>query len=133
MFFFLMQCAIWQEIEVQRMCAMCTHEHNEQNGKNRVLGQGACFISFKICKGCEMGLRRDMYLTENIGSPPVLLLHCVHQMSVYYFTRGKEKTSKQISLASRHTGKTKIASLQVASSFYHPFLFICLPGRSMGR
>lgn len=98
---------------------MCTHEHNEQNGKKSVLGQGACFISFKRCERCEMGARRGcIYLTENIASPSVLLQHRVHQMSMYYFILEEKKTSKQISLASRHTGRTKIASLQVTTSVY---------------
>lgn len=98
---------------------MCTHEHNEQNGKKSVLGQGACFISFKRCERCEMGARRGcIYLTENIASPSVLLQHRVHQMSVYYFILEEKKPSKQISLASRHTGRTKIASLQVTTSVY---------------
>lgn len=121
-------------LQVQRIIMlMCTHEHNEQNGSNSVLGQDACFISFERYERCEISSRRDMYLTENMASPPVLLQHCIHQMSMYYFILGKQKTSKQINLASRHTRTTKIASLQVTSSFYHSVLFICLPGRSMGR
>lgn len=117
------------------MCATCAHVRDEQNGKSSVLGRGACFISLERCEGCKVGAGRGYtHLTENVASPPVLLQHCLHQMSKYYFTLGgKIIPNKQISLASRHTARTKITSLQVTASFCHPTLFVCLPGRSMGK
>lgn len=75
------------------MCATCTHVRNEQNGKNSVLGWGACFISLERCEGCKVGAGRGYtHLTENVASPPVLLQHCLHQMSEHYFTLGGKKT-----------------------------------------
>lgn len=54
-------------------------------------------------------------------------------VKVLFYTWGGKKNPKQISLASRHTARTKTTSLQVAASFCHPTLFVCLPGRSVGK
>lgn len=88
-FLFDVVCHLARDCRCKCLCATCTRVHNEQNGKNSVFARGACFIGLGRCGECKVGTGRGYtHLTENTASPPVLLQHCLHQMSKYYFTLG---------------------------------------------